>query len=190
MPEERAEKHGAHDTAGHGRHTGVAKLRGGQHEPRHRHIGPGGTGSSVGPVEQHRAVRREDDVERMQIEVDDARIAAQKALEPPGRGDLVQSFVQSRQSRGISTQRPRPPEEHVEHRGPVDALHDQLRAAGADVLDPRRGKAARGDVLHDLGLALHGVPETGAAHDEPGTVREDVRVAARREERTELRHCV
>ena len=88
--------------------------------------------------------------------------------------------MQSRQSRGISTQRPRPPEEHVEHRGPVDALHDQLRAASADVLDPRRGKAARGDVLHDLGLALHGAPETGAAHDEPGTVREDVRVAARR----------
>jgi hypothetical protein len=76
----------------------------------------------------------------------------------------------------------------VEHRGAVNALHDQFGAARTDVLDARRWKAVRCHVLHDFSLAFHRAAATGAAHDEIGAIGEDFGVAAGGQERTELGH--
>src|SRR5919201_6851347 len=167
----------------------MTEIRGRQHELRQRNVRLRGARARIRPVEQHRALPREHDVQRMKIEMHNGCPDSQKALEPRWRWNLVQPPMQARQSRGLPSQGPRPPEERIEHRPSVDALHHELCAAGAEVFDSRCGKTVRNDVLHDLRLALHRAAETRAAHDEPGTERKNVRVAAGGEERARALHA-
>jgi hypothetical protein len=67
----------------------------------------------------------------------------------------VKSLVQLGQARRVPANRPRTPRQHVQHRRALDALHDELEPAGADVFDARCRIAMRRDVLHHLRLALH-----------------------------------
>src|SRR5882724_1028983 len=81
-------------------------------------------------------------------------------------------------------ERPRPSREDLEHRRTVDALHDQLGAVGADLLDPRNGITVLGHVAHDFRLFFHGAPLARAAEDKTWAVLEDLGVSTGCHERS------
>ena len=64
-------------------------LGGHHHQPCEGHIGRPRPARCVTPVDEHRPLRREDDVERVQVQVDEAVAASEKRIQPWRAGDLV-----------------------------------------------------------------------------------------------------
>src|SRR4029077_16149790 len=74
-------------------------------------------------------------------------------------------------------ERPGVSREDLEHGRTFDALHDQLGAVGADLLDPRDRTGVLGHVAHDFRLSFHGAALARATEDKTWAVLEDLGVS-------------
>src|SRR6266849_8769388 len=77
---------------------------------------------------------------------------------------------------------PRLSREGLEHGRTINALHDQLGAVRAHLLDPWDGITGPGDIAHDFRLFFHRAPLTRAAEDKTWAVLEDLGVSTRCDE--------
>lgn len=116
----------------------------------------------------------------MQVEVQ-YRVAGSDRAEPLGCRDLVKPRVELRERRRVRAQERTVVVKIRAHRRPVGALEDQVGAVYAD--DRRRRVAVRADVLDDRDLLVGDVAPAVAAKHRRVIEREDVGVAAAREER-------
>ena len=161
---------------------------------RHQHPGQRDVGGpvaagGVGPVDHHRPVRGEHDVEGVQIEMQEAvALAKRSRTEPVGARNFVQATVQVREDGRLVADRPRTSTDGRDHRGPDEALDHQLGPVVADLLDRGHRIPVGSCVVHRPGLGGHRSPTTRPSQHQPGAALEDVRVASRREERARLSH--
>lgn len=95
-------------------------------------------------------------------------------------GDRVEPPVQLSEELRVCAQAPGVPREIVRHRAPGDPLDDQVRPGHLAHLGDRKARLSR--VLHDRGLVLGRAPGAVAAKHPAVVDREDVRVAAARDE--------
>ena len=110
-----------------------------------------------------------------------AVIAGSDRAQPFWRRDRAKPRVQHRERRGVSAQARPVALEVRAHRRTVGPLEDEIGPVDAD--DRGRRVAVRADVLDDRDLLVRHVAAAVPAQDRRVVEREDVRVAAAREER-------
>ena len=126
--------------------------------PGHRHVGDRRPARGAFPVDDPRAVGREDHVLRMQVPVQQHLRpvpVAERRGEPLQRRHRVHHGVQPRQQPGLPPERQRPAAKHGEHGRPVRPLHHDVAPGDVEHLGHRH--PVRPGVRHDLGLPDHPV---------------------------------
>src|SRR5215471_368342 len=189
VTEEGTDERRAHDAIEHGPPSRTRDLGGRHQDPGERDVGGCGAACRVGPIDDDGTARGEDDVQRVQIQVEETRAIPERGRDPVRGGQLMQAPMERGERRRLPTVRPGPMLELLEHGATLDTLHDELRAIRAQHLHPRRWISTLGDVAHDRRLLRHGAAAARATEDQTCTILEDLGVAAGSEQRPELAHA-
>ncbi len=169
---------------------GAARNLAGRHEePRQRDIDDRVTDSRVRPVDDDGTRRTDDNVERVQIEMHDARAGAKFGRSEEIRGwQLMEPAMEVRERPPLTLDGPRRPRDGVDHRRANDPLHNELGSVLADLIDGGYGVSLCSDVLHGPSLGEHRPPLARAAQNQTRAVLEDVGVTPRSEQGPGLTH--
>ena len=137
----------------------IRQLTRGHQQPCQGHVGVGVSDARVRPIDDHGPRLRQHDVQRMQVEMQQARTLAdgRDGQEVRWR-NLVQPPVQRRQRVRRATQRPRCPAQRVDQRPAIDTFHDEAAAVIEQLLDGR----------HRIPVAQRGTPSCGLRSPESG----------------------
>src|SRR5215475_2173986 len=189
VTEEGADERRAHDAIEHGPPSRTRDLGGRHQDPGERDVRGRRAACRVGPVDDDRTARGQNDVQRVEIQMEETRAIPGKGRDPVRGGELVQAPMERGERRRLPTVRPGPTLELLEHGATLDTLHDELRAIRVQLLHPRRRISALGDVAHDRRLLRHGAAAARATEHETWTILEDLGVATGSEQRTELAHA-
>ena len=114
----------------------------------------------------------------MQVEMHDAVATIGKLCEPVRRFNVMKLAMEIGKLSRMSRDGPRTPRDRVEHRRAIDAIHDDLAAVGAHVVDCRDRQTSGMDEFHDSRLVLDAPPVASTPKHQVGSVLENVAVAA------------
>ena len=160
--------------------------------PRDTDVDQGVTDDGIRPVDDDRSLGADHDVQRVQVHVEQPVAGATDGCrgEEVGRRDLVQPDVQLGQGPGLPTQCPRGRADRLDHGAALDALHDEVGAVlahlvdGGDRIAMARAGTSWSAPRRSMDRAVARPPQ-----DEPGPVLEDVGVPAGGKERTGRLHA-
>ena len=159
-------------------------------DPGDRHVDVGITSTRPRPVDDGRASGTHHHVEWMEIQMEETNSTSyRRVLQPGGRGQLMEPMMEVGQHPPQMRYCPGSTAHHCHHVGTLDALDHHVETVFAHFFDRGHGESLASHVLHDASLLEHRTTLPRAPQHQAGTIRKDVRVAARRHEWSGVPHA-